>query len=434
MFLAVQKDVFTPDCATAKLLETLAKLANNLYNQAVFESRQYFFANDRKPSKVLSYPKIYAALKDSENAKLLHSQAAQQVMKSANEAFRGFKALFKLWRAGQLEDQPKLPRYRTKGGLYQVVFTGQSLTVKDSLIRIPLGKGYAAQTGQDCFYIPRPERLKDVQLRELRLIPTNGKWVVEFVHESMEQPARFCPLYPERVLALDPGLNNLLAGVTNTGLAFVMDGRRLKAENQGWNRLVSRLKSALTKGKESTKGMTSKRIRALTHNRNCFMRDALNKAARWVIDFCEQHHIDTITYGRNKRQKDGIKLGGKNNQAFVQIPHYKLFERIEQLCLIYGIRLLETEESYTSQASFFDLDFLPTHGEKPESWKPSGKRVKRGLYQTQDRHLLNADCQGAGNIMRKVSTKLGIDLSGVSRGAVAAPFKVKLTPAGFSLT
>ena len=118
----------------------------------------------------------------------------------------------------------------------------------------------------------------------------------------------------------------------------------------------------------------------------------------------------------------------------VQLPHYKLFDRIEQLCLIYGIRLIETEESYTFQASFFDDDFLPTHGEKPESWKPSGKRVKRGLYQTQDRHLLNADCQGAGNIMRKVSTKLGINLSGVSRGAVAAPFKVKLTPAGFSLT
>ena len=213
-----------------------------------------------------------------------------------------------------------------------------------------------------------------------------------------------------------------------------MDGRRLKAENQGWNRLVSRLKSALTKGKESTKGMTSKRIQALTHNRNCFMRDALNKAARWVIDFCKQHHIDPMIYGRNKRQKDGIKLGGKNNQAFVQIPHYKLFDRIEQLGLIYGIRLIETEESYTSQASFFDDDFLPTHGEKPESGKPSGKRVKRGLYQTQDRHLLNADCQGAGNIMRKVSTKLGIDLSGVSRGAVAAPFKVKLTPTGFSLT
>lgn len=434
MFLAVQKDDFKPDSATAKLLETLAKYANNLYNQAVYESRQYFFENDRKPWKVLSYPKIYAELKTSENAKLLHSQAAQQVMKSANEAFRSFKALFKLWKLGELEHEPKLPRYRTKGGLYQVVFTGQSLTVKDGLIRIPLGKGYNKEYGQDCFYVPLPERLKDTQIRELRFIPTNGQWVVEYVHESMETTALSCPLHPERVLALDPGVNNLLTGVTNTGRAFIMDGRLIKAENQGWNRLVSELKSILTKGKESTKDITSKRIQSLTHNRNNFMRDAINKAARWVIDFCKQNRIDAIVYGRNKRQKDSIDIGRKNNQEFVQIPHYKLFNRIQQLCLIHGIRLIETEESYTSQASFFDNDFLPTFGEKPEGWKASGKRVKRGLYRTAKGWLVNADCQGACNIMRKVSTSLGIDLSGVCRGAVAAPFKVKLTPAGFSLT
>lgn len=296
-----------------------------------------------------------------------------------------------------------------------------------------MGKGYAKESGQDCFYVPLPGRLKDVQIRELRFIPTNGQWVIEYVHESMETPALSCPLYPGRVLALDPGVNNLLTGATNTGQAFIMDGRSIKAENQGWNRLVSGLRSILTKGRESTKGVTSKRIQSLTHNRNNFMRDAINKAARWVIDFCKQNQIDAIVYGRNKRQKDSINIGGKNNQEFVQIPHYKLFDRIQQLCLIHGIRLIETEESYTSQASFFDNDLLPTFGEKPEGWKASGKRVKRGLYRTVE-GFVNADCNGAANIMRKVSTKLGIDLSGVCRGAVAAPFKVKLTSAGFSLT
>ena len=434
MFLAVQKDDFTPDSATRKLLEGLASLANNLYNQAVYESRQSFFEHGRKPWKVLSYPKIYAALKTSENAKLLHSQVAQQTMKSANEAFRGFKVLSRLWKLGELDHEPKLPRYRSKGGLYQVVFTGQSLTVNDGMIRIPLGRGYAKEQGQDCFHVPLPDRLANVQIRELRFIPTNGQWVIEYVHESMETPALSCLLQPERVLALDPGVNNLLTGVTNTGEAFVMDGRSIKAENQGWNRLVSRLKSILTKGKESTKGITSKQIQRLTHNRNNFMRDAVNKAARWVIDFCQQNQIDTIVYGRNKRQKKSINIGGKNTQEFVQIPHYKLFSRIQQLCLIHGIRLIETEESYTSQASFLDHDLLPVFGEKPEGWKASGKRVKRGLYRTAQGWLINADGNGAANIMRKVSTKLGINLSGVGRGAVAAPSKVKLTPAGFSLT
>ncbi|NJO67215.1 MAG: transposase [Leptolyngbyaceae cyanobacterium RM1_405_57] len=320
MFLAVQKDVFSPGKELDGLLCDLARLANNLYNQAVYESRQYFFASDRKPWKVLSYPKLYAALKERENSKLLHSQAAQQVMKSAYEAFKSFKALHKLFRLGELEHEPKLPRYRTKGGLYQVVFTGQSLSVKDGLIRVPLGRGGAEAFDRDCFHIPLPERLKEVEIRELRFIPTNGHWVVEFVHESLETPALSCKLHSESVLALDPGLDNLLAGVTNTGQAFLIDGLPLKAKNQWYNKQVARLKSILTCGLESTRGVTSKQIQRVTHKRNCFVRDYINKAARWVIDFCLDNGIDTIVYGRNKGQKNGVNLGHKTNQEFVQIP------------------------------------------------------------------------------------------------------------------
>jgi putative transposase len=433
MFLAVQKDMFSPEKEVKMLLEELARLANNLYNQAVYESRQYFFDNGRKPFKVLSYPKLYANLKDSENGKLLHSQTAQQVLKSANEAFKSFKSLSKLFRRSELEHEPKLPRYRDKGGMYQVVFTGQSLKVEDGLIRVPLGNGGKVAFGRDCFHIPFPHRIEGVNIRELRFIPTNGAWVVEFVYQSLDKPAQSCKLYPKNVLALDPGLNNLLSGVTNTGLAFVLDGRALKAENQFFNKQVAGLKSILMKGMESTKGVTSKRISAITNNRNNFTRDYINKAARWIINFCIQNDIDTIVYGRNKGQKDGIELGKKINQMFVQIPHHKLFNRIQQLSLIIGIRVVETEESYTSKASFFDDDFLPTFGEKPEGWMASGKRVLRGLYRTAQNWLINADFNGAANIMKKVSTKLGINLSGVGRGAVTAPFKVQLKNGKFSV-
>lgn len=434
MFLAVQKDVFAPVQQLSKLLADLARLANNLYNQGVYESRQYFFANGRKPFKVLKYTSLYASLKESENGKLLHSQAAQQVLKSVNEAFKSFKSLSKLFKMGELEHEPKLPRYRAKGGLYQVVFTGQSLKAEDGMIRVPLGNGGKAHFGMDAFHIPLPERLKDVQVRELRFIPTNGQWIVEYVHESMDKPATSCKLHPENVLALDPGLNNLLAGVTNTGLAFLLDGRELKARNQWFNKRVAKLKSILTHGKETLKGATSKAVHLETHKRNCYVRDYVNKAARWVINFCLGNNIDTIVYGRNKRQKDGVNMGSKTNQEFVHVPHYKLFNRIQQIALIFGIRVVETEESYTSQASFFDNDFLPVFGAKPEGWMASGKRIVRGLYKTAKGWFLNSDSQGACNIMRKVSTILNINLSGVCRGAVAAPFRVKLTPAGFSLT
>ncbi|NEO28600.1 MAG: transposase, partial [Kamptonema sp. SIO4C4] len=118
--------------------------------------------------------------------------------------------------------------------------------------------------------------------------------------------------------------------------------------------------------------------------------------------------------------------GKQNNQKFVQIPTARLKERIQQLCEQYGIEFFETEESYTSQASFLDEDFLPTIGEKPESWKPSGKRICRGLYRAKHRFLINADGNGSANILRKVSTKLGINLSGVCRGSLTMPSRVRL--------
>ncbi|MEG5040052.1 hypothetical protein QUB14_14170, partial [Microcoleus sp. B3-D2] len=71
-------------------------------------------------------------------------------------------------------------------------------------------------------------------------------------------------------------------------------------------------------------------------------------------------------------------------------------------------------------------DFLPTFGEKPEGWNASGKRVKRGLYRTAQGWLINADCNGAANIGRKVAMMLGLDLSGISRGDLSAPLRLKL--------
>jgi IS605 OrfB family transposase len=128
------------------------------------------------------------------------------------------------------------------------------------------------------------------------------------------------------------------------------------------------------------------------------MRDAINKTARLVINHCLEQGIGRIVFGWNKGQKQSTYMGRKNNQKFVQIPTAKLKERINQLCELYGIEFIETEESYTSQASFLDDDFLPKIGEKPESWNASDRRIKRGLYQTQNSLLVNADINGAANI------------------------------------
>lgn len=175
------------------------------------------------------------------------------------------------------------------------------------------------------------------------------------------------------------------------------------------------------------KGFWSNQLASITERRNRQMRDAVNKAARIVVNHCLKNGIGKIVFGWNTGQKDSANMGKKTNQKFVQIPTARLKARIAQLCEQYGIEFIETEESYTSKASFVDRDYLPTFGEKPEGWKESGRRVKRGLYRTGSQNwYINADCNGAANILRKVATILGLCLNGVGRGALAAPQRIKL--------
>ena len=106
-------------------------------------------------------------------------------------------------------------------------------------------------------------------------------------------------------------------------------------------------------------------------------------------------------------------MGKQNNRKFVQIPHQKLFQMIEYKCRRKGIEVILVEESYTSKASFVDNDFIPEFSpENQGKHKFSGKRIKRGIYRTSTGKKINADINGAYNIMAKQFTEELSDRSG----------------------
>jgi len=97
-------------------------------------------------------------------------------------------------------------------------------------------------------------------------------------------------------------------------------------------------------------------------------------------------------------------MGKRNNQNFVQIPHARFIAMLLYKAELVGIRVEVSEESYTSKASLLDLDPLPVRNNGDETEHTfSGKRVMRGLYRTSDGRYVNADINGAGNIIRKVA-------------------------------
>ncbi|HEY9871982.1 MAG TPA: transposase [Candidatus Obscuribacterales bacterium] len=395
------------------ILEFICSEANKLTNQGIYYARQWYC----KTGKYIGKFDLNNQYKSSKHFQALYSQAAQQVLGSVYESFKSYKGLLKLWRSGGLPDLPKLPNYRTKGGLAVVSYPKQALKLVDGQIRLPLGHLVKVWFGIDSFFAPMPSNLEFKDIREIRILPRNGCFYAEYVYKFQSVDIE---LDPTKALGIDSGLNNWLTCVSNVGTSFIVDGVHLKSLNRWYNKQISTLKDG------KPKGFWSKRLAAITEKRNRQVRDAVNKAARIVINHCLKHGIGTIVFGWNKGQRQQANMGAKTNQKFVQIPTARLKDRITQLCEQYGLQFIETEESYTSQASFVDQDLLPTIGEKPDGWKSSGKRTKRGLFRTAQNWYINADCNGAANILRKVSMTLGLDLNGVSRGALTRPQRIKL--------
>ena len=406
-FMGIQQILLRLDKSELAILEYLCQESNNLYNCTMFVARKAFFES----GKLMTGIDCQNAMKDNKHFQAMPNRAAQAVTHQVGEAIKSYKELVSKARKGDLSQKPKFPGYRTSGGCNKISFCADFKLVGDK-IRMPMGLLCKAWFGVSEFFVPMPSNLDFAVIRQVRIVPRNRCFYVEYVYGVNAVQA---VLDPAKCLGIDHGLNNWLTGVTNTGKSFVVDGKVLKSVNQWYNKSTSK------RMENKPNGFWSNKLAALTEKRNRQMRHAVNVAARKVINFCLENQIGTLVFGWNKGQKDGAQMGHKTNQKFVQVPTARLKDRIKQMCEICGIQFVETEESYTSKASFLDNDALPVYGEKPEGWKSSGKRVKRGLFRSKDFDRINADCNGAANILRKVATTLGLDLDGVSRGALRTP-------------
>ncbi len=347
-----QQNLISPDSELLAVLEFVCSEANNLTNCGIYYARQFYF----KAKQIVGKYDLEVEYKTNKHFQSLYSQAAQQVLRSVAESFKSFKELSKLFNRGELTDKPKLPNYKKSGGMALVSYPKQALKLVNGLIRIPLGKTVKCWFGLDCFYIPMPSNLNFDDIREIRILPRNQEFYVEFVYQVKVEAIE---LDSSRVLGIDHGIDNWLTCISNIGTSFIIDGRHLKSLNQWYNKQVASIKEG------KPKDFWLNRLAAITEKRNRQMRDTVNKAARLVVNYCLVKQIGNVVFGWNKGNKDNINIGKKNNQKFVQISTARLKQRIAQLCEQYGIRFEETEESYTSRASFVDNDILPTYGEKP---------------------------------------------------------------------
>ena len=415
MYLTVKQQVKHLSKEDYKTLRDLCHIAKNLANQAIYNVRQYYFAE----GEYLNYQKNYVLLKNFDNYRTLNSNMAQQILKEVDGSFKSFFGLLKLAKKGRYSFKDcRLPSYLPKDG-YATLVIGFIRLNGDKLV-LPFSQSY--KKTHKAIEIKIPPILADKKIKEIRIIPkANARFFeIQYIYEA-ECIQR--NLNTSNALAIDLGINNLVTAVSSTGESFIIDGRRLKSINQWFNKENARLQGI--KDKQNFGSKPTKRQKAIARDRNNKVNDYMSKAARKVIDYCIKNDIGVLVVGYNETFQRNAQIGRVNNQSFVSIPYGKLREKLEYLCELNGITYIKQEESYTSKASFWDEDDIPVYNEdNPQSYVFSGKRVHRGLYKCSDGKMLNADVNGALNILRKSSV---VDLKVLySRGDVDTPVRIRV--------
>lgn len=415
MHLTVKQQVKHLSKEDYKTIKELCHIAKNLANEAIYNVRQYYFAE----GEFLKYEKNYTLLKNSPNYKALNSNMAQQILKEVDGSFNSFFGLLKLAKQGKYTFKDcRLPHYLPKDG-YTTLVIG-FVRLKGNKLILPFSNGF--KKTHKAVEITIPPILLDKKVKEIRIIPKAKArfFEIQYIYEA-ECVQR--NLNTDNALALDLGINNLVTAVSSNGRSFIIDGRKLKSINQWFNKENARLQSI--KDKQHYGKKTTNRQKAIARDRNNKVNDYMNKAARKVIDYCIANDIGALVVGYNETFQRNSHIGKRNNQNFVNIPYGQLRSKLEYLCKLNGIIFVKQEESYTSKSSFWDQDDIPIYNDdNPREYQFSGKRVHRGQYKTASGKAINADVNGALNIMRKSSV---VDVSILyGRGEVDTPVRIRI--------
>jgi transposase len=218
------------------VIEYLCTESNKVWNCSVYYARQIYF----KTGKIIKRAEICAEMTRSKNRHFgaMYVSSAQQTCNNVAEAFKSFQKLMKLWKCGELQDKPSLPKYR-KNGLFTVTYPKRWLKLTEEGIRIPLGNQVKAWFGIDAFFLPMPSNLKWENIKEIRILPRNRCFYSEFVYPVEDAKSQ---LDVSKVLGIDHGIDNWLTCVSNVGTSFIIDGKHLKSLNQWYNKRVATLK------------------------------------------------------------------------------------------------------------------------------------------------------------------------------------------------
>ena len=383
----VERHLIKPNHELYGVLDDLTFKAKNLYNHGLYLYRQSYFERKKNPDKpVLSWVEIDKDLRKQghEDIRALPAKVANAVLKNLGEAIASYWKLVRLKREGGLGHEPGLPRYLHKtDGRYPLSFNYQTFGNKrgtnNELILCPKGL---------CLRIPT----KVEHPKQVRVVPKHGNFVIEVIYEAEE----CAPKRTSKYAGIDLGVDNFATVTFSTkNKPLIVKGLELKSINQGYNRLISKAQSLLPAPQK-----TSRSIHRLWSRRSWTLQTKIHQITAFLTTLFDEMQIEKVFIGKNVNWKQRLPFGKAVKQRFAYLPYETFIEQLRYKCQLRGISVIVQEESYTSKASFLDNDDIPVYGEAGNP-KFSGHRIMRGLYQSGNGQLINADVNGSYNILRK---------------------------------
>jgi putative transposase len=373
----IEKHIIKKSNPMWKVIDQKCLEAKNLYNLANTIVTEKFLDD----GEWIRYGKMDVIMQNTIEYKSLGSQAAQNTLTLLDNNWKSYFNAIKDWSKKDGKGyfgKPYLPRNKDEKAR-------SILMLKNIQFRIIEDKIYFSWKPFREFNNIKT-KIKG-KLMQVRFIRDGNRYKMEIIYET-DVPEQL--ENNNKIIGIDLGVDNFATVVNNIGLIpFIINGRIIKSMNQYFNKEKARIM------RETGMGNNNK-LMNLTNKNKDKIDNFMHKASKYVINYCVENNISIIVVGRIPEWKNRVNLGRVNNQNFVCIPYEKFINQLLYKAENLGISLIIVEESYTSGTSFLDneLPIKKNYNKK--------RRVKRGLFESDEKFKINADVNAAYQIIKKV--------------------------------
>lgn len=369
------------------IIEELSYHTTKLYNIVNYDNRENGFKN---------YIETERLYKQNYHTQFLHSHTYQWCLKILEQNWKSYFTSIKDYKKNPNKylGKPKPPKFKNnKNKKNEVIFTKAGIRYKDGILKLSLSKimrdKFQVQSlNFDMKNVKIPVNLSKIQQIRIQWDKSSKMWYLLIIWDKEVESK----VTGNNVMAIDLGLDNLATCVfKDNEQCIIFSGKHLKSKNAYYNKKIARLTSIAMKQYNDSKNFKrTKKIIKLQKKRNDYIKDKLHKISKKIVELALTMNCNTIVIGdiRGIKQENFAK-------SFVQIPQQELVNKIKYKAELVGLKVVMINESYTSGCSAIDLEEI-----NKANYNKS-RRITRGLFTTNNGMLINADVNGALNILRK---------------------------------